>query len=144
MGLFNLLLAGGSHPHLASLYSIQPIQARAVCATGVVLIIVALSIGIDIFLYSRPEAFSVIEIVTPNVKYCTSSFNIGPMPAIYASIPIICYDIFLVVLAAVILVRHLREGSSGLSFLRIYVLSGVSKELTTSVDALADLLRRGH
>ncbi|KAG1718414.1 hypothetical protein EDB19DRAFT_915805 [Suillus lakei] len=76
---------------------------------GLFIPIVALSTGMTIFLYSRPEAFSVIEIVTPNVRYCTSSFNMGPMPAIYASIPIICYDIFLVVLAIVILVRHLRE-----------------------------------
>ncbi|KAG1775212.1 hypothetical protein EV702DRAFT_1047077 [Suillus placidus] len=76
---------------------------------GLFLIIVALSIGFDIFLYSRPEAFSVKEIVTPRVNYCTTSFNIGPMPAIYASIPIICYDIFLVVLAVLALARHLRE-----------------------------------
>ncbi|KAG0697926.1 hypothetical protein DFH29DRAFT_126573 [Suillus ampliporus] len=33
----------------------------------------------------------------------------GPMPAIYTSIPIVCYDILLVVLAATILVRHLKE-----------------------------------
>ncbi|KAG1795112.1 uncharacterized protein HD556DRAFT_392955 [Suillus plorans] len=76
---------------------------------GLFLVIAALSIGIDIYLYSRPEAFSVKEIVTPNVNYCTSSFNIGPMPAIYASIPIICFDIFLVVLAVLNLVKHLRE-----------------------------------
>ncbi|KAG1747971.1 uncharacterized protein EDB91DRAFT_52386 [Suillus paluster] len=31
------------------------------------------------------------------------------MPAIYTSIPIVCYDIFLVVLAAATLVRHLKE-----------------------------------
>ncbi|KAG2345756.1 hypothetical protein BDR05DRAFT_960021 [Suillus weaverae] len=76
---------------------------------GLFLLIIALSIGIDIFLYSRPEAFSVKEIVTPNVNYCTSSFNIGPMPAVYASIPVVCFDIFLVVLAVLALVRHLRE-----------------------------------
>ncbi|KAG2075625.1 hypothetical protein BDR04DRAFT_1149960 [Suillus decipiens] len=76
---------------------------------GTFLLIVALSIGMDIFLYSRPSAFSVKEIVTPNVKYCTSSFNIGPMPAIYASIPIVCFDVFLVALAILVLVRHLRE-----------------------------------
>ncbi|KAG1734066.1 uncharacterized protein EDB91DRAFT_1084210 [Suillus paluster] len=57
----------------------------------------------------RPAAFSVVEITYPHANYCTSSFNIGPMPAIYASIPIICYDIFLVVLAAVILVKHMKE-----------------------------------
>ncbi|KAG2345875.1 hypothetical protein BDR05DRAFT_94686 [Suillus weaverae] len=31
------------------------------------------------------------------------------MPAIYTSIPIVCYDILLVVLAATILARHLKE-----------------------------------
>lgn len=93
---------------------------------GLFLVIAALSIGIDIYLYSRPVAFSgeflvdrfvckltsrciVKEIVTPNVNYCTSSFNIGPMPSIYVSIPIICFDIFLVVLAVLNLVKHLRE-----------------------------------
>lgn len=50
-----------------------------------------------------------IEITTPDVKYCTLSFNIGPMPAIYTSIPIVCYDILLVVLAVIILARHLKE-----------------------------------
>lgn len=76
---------------------------------GLFLVIAALSIGSDIYLYSRPEAFSVKEIVTPNVNYCTSSFNIGPMPSIYVSLPIICFDIFLVVLAVLNLVKHLRE-----------------------------------
>ncbi|KAG2069802.1 hypothetical protein BDR04DRAFT_1156307 [Suillus decipiens] len=33
----------------------------------------------------------------------------GPMPAIYASIPIICYDILLVVLAITILWKHVKE-----------------------------------
>ncbi|KAG1808811.1 hypothetical protein EV424DRAFT_192189 [Suillus variegatus] len=72
---------------------------------GLFLPIVALSIGTDIYLYSRRMK----EIITPNAKYCTLSFNIGPMPAIYTSIPIVCYDILLVVLAAAILVRHLKE-----------------------------------
>jgi uncharacterized membrane protein YhhN len=31
------------------------------------------------------------------------------MPAIYASIPVICYDIFLVVLAIAALGKHLKE-----------------------------------
>jgi hypothetical protein len=31
------------------------------------------------------------------------------MPAIYTSIPIVCYDAFLVILAAATLVRHLKE-----------------------------------
>jgi hypothetical protein len=47
--------------------------------------------------------------MTPTTKYCTLSFNIGPMVAVYTSIPIMCYDIFLVILAAATLVRHLRE-----------------------------------
>ncbi|KAG2144258.1 hypothetical protein DEU56DRAFT_236304 [Suillus clintonianus] len=76
---------------------------------GSFLPIVALLIGTDIYLYSRPNAFSVVELVTPNTKYCTFSFNMGPMPAIYTSIPIVCYDIFLVILAVVTLVRHLKE-----------------------------------
>ncbi|KAG2143772.1 uncharacterized protein EDB93DRAFT_568315 [Suillus bovinus] len=76
---------------------------------GLFLPIVALSIGADIYLYSRRSAFSVVEFITPNAKYCTLSFNIGPMPAIYTSIPIVCYDILLVVLAAAILARHLKE-----------------------------------
>lgn len=76
---------------------------------GSFLPIVALLIGTDIYLYSRPHAFSVIELVTPNIKYCTFSFNIGPMPAIYTSIPIVCYDVFLVILAAATLMRHFKE-----------------------------------
>ncbi|KAG2341827.1 hypothetical protein BDR05DRAFT_429510 [Suillus weaverae] len=76
---------------------------------GLFLLIVGLSIGSDVFLYSRPEAFSVKEIVIPKASYCTSSFNLGPMPAIYASIPIICYDTFLVILAVLALAKHLRE-----------------------------------
>jgi hypothetical protein len=49
------------------------------------------------------------EVITPNVKYCAPSFNLGPMPAIYSSIPIICYDTFLVILATAVLVKHLKE-----------------------------------
>ncbi|KAG1812773.1 uncharacterized protein BJ212DRAFT_1578527 [Suillus subaureus] len=76
---------------------------------GLFLPIVALSIGTDIYLYSRPNVFSVKEIITPHAKYCTLSRNTGPMPAIYTSIPIVCYDVLLVILAAAILVRHLKE-----------------------------------
>ncbi|KAJ8587697.1 hypothetical protein M405DRAFT_290077 [Rhizopogon salebrosus TDB-379] len=76
--------------------------------------IVALEIGTDIYLYSRRSAYSVTEIVlvTPDVKYCMMSFKLGPMIAVYTSIPIICYDIFLVILAAVILVKHLKERTT--------------------------------
>ncbi|KAG1811560.1 hypothetical protein EV424DRAFT_1349648 [Suillus variegatus] len=48
-------------------------------------------------------------IITANIKYCTAVFHIGPMLAIYASIPIICYDIFLLVLAVAVLWKHLKE-----------------------------------
>ncbi|KAG0709439.1 hypothetical protein DFH29DRAFT_231103 [Suillus ampliporus] len=89
---------------------------------GLFIPIVALSIAMDVFLYSRPAAFSVKEIITPDVKYCTLSFNMGPMPAIYASIPIICYDIFLVVLAAINLVKHLKERREIRMRPNIYVL----------------------
>jgi hypothetical protein len=53
-----------------------------------------------------------IVLVTPDVKYCMMSFKLGPMIAVYTSIPIICYDIFLVILAAVILVKHLKERTT--------------------------------
>ncbi|KAG1738979.1 hypothetical protein EDB19DRAFT_867705 [Suillus lakei] len=76
---------------------------------GLFIPIVALSIGIDIFLYSRRDVFSVQEIITPNATYCTMRFKIGPMPAIYTSIPIVCYDILLVIMAVATLVKHLRE-----------------------------------
>ncbi|KAG2153151.1 hypothetical protein DEU56DRAFT_470314 [Suillus clintonianus] len=72
--------------------------------------VIALYIAMDIFLWSRPSAISTEEVmITSNIKYCTTSFHIGPMPAIYASIPIICYDIFLVILAIAVLKKHLRE-----------------------------------
>ncbi|KAG2062497.1 hypothetical protein BDR04DRAFT_1112139 [Suillus decipiens] len=64
----------------------------------------------DIYLWSRPSAISMQEItMTPNIKYCTVIFLIGPMPAIYASIPVICYDILLLVLAIAVLGKHLKE-----------------------------------
>jgi len=47
--------------------------------------------------------------VIPIATFCTLTFNIGPMVAIYTYIPIICFDIFLVVLAVAILVKHLQE-----------------------------------
>ncbi|KAG1735893.1 uncharacterized protein EDB91DRAFT_1337522 [Suillus paluster] len=77
---------------------------------GLFLPVVTLYIAVDVYLYSRPSAFSVEEIITPNAKYCVTSFHMGPMPAIYASIPVICFDIFLVVLAVVVLMRHLKES----------------------------------
>ncbi|KAG1771428.1 hypothetical protein EDD22DRAFT_569659 [Suillus occidentalis] len=77
---------------------------------GFFLPVVALYIAVDVFLWSRPSAISMQEIIiTPDVKFCTASFHIGPMPAIYASIPVICYDILLVVLAIAALGKHLRE-----------------------------------
>lgn len=77
---------------------------------GLLLPVVALYIAIDVFLWGRPSAISMHEIIiTPNIKYCTGIFHIGPMLAIYASIPIICYDIFLLGLATAVLVKHLKE-----------------------------------
>ncbi|KAG2063556.1 hypothetical protein BDR04DRAFT_1163548 [Suillus decipiens] len=77
---------------------------------GFFLPVVALYIAVDIFLWSRPSAMSVHEVmIAPNIKYCTASFHIGPMPAVYASIPVICYDIFLVVLAIAVLWKHKKE-----------------------------------
>ncbi|KAG2121038.1 uncharacterized protein F5147DRAFT_766902 [Suillus discolor] len=77
---------------------------------GLLLPIVALYIAVAAFLWSQPSKISVQEIrITPNIKYCTAVFHTGPMPAIYASIPVICYDIFLVVLAIAVLKKHLKE-----------------------------------
>ncbi|KAG2044712.1 hypothetical protein BDR03DRAFT_1003959 [Suillus americanus] len=77
---------------------------------GLFLPVVALYIAVDIFLWSRPSAISVQEIIiTSNIKYCGAVFHIGPMTAIYASIPVICFDIFLVVLAIAVLRKHLKE-----------------------------------
>lgn len=77
---------------------------------GSFLPIVALYIAMDIFLWSRPSSLSVQEIIiTPGIKYCTAFFHMGPMPAVYASIPVICFDIFLVVLAVAVLGKHLKE-----------------------------------
>ncbi|KAG2064117.1 hypothetical protein BDR04DRAFT_1110613 [Suillus decipiens] len=77
---------------------------------GLFLPIVTLYITTNISSWSRPSAMSVYEVtITPNIKYCTASFHIGPMPAVYASIPVICYEILLVVLAIVVLWRHLKE-----------------------------------
>ncbi|KAG2149876.1 hypothetical protein BD769DRAFT_1381599 [Suillus cothurnatus] len=77
---------------------------------GLFLPIVALYIAVDIFLWSRPSAISVQEtIITPNIKYCWAFFHIGPMTAIYTSLPVICFDVFLVVLAIAVLRKHLKE-----------------------------------
>ncbi|OAX35189.1 hypothetical protein K503DRAFT_785251 [Rhizopogon vinicolor AM-OR11-026] len=83
-----LYIPKSSHSYLASLHNIRAIKTPAICLPG---------------------AFSVDEVATPTAKYCTFSFNMGPMPAIYTSIPIICYDISLVVLASVALMKHLKE-----------------------------------
>ncbi|KAG1871439.1 hypothetical protein F4604DRAFT_812681 [Suillus subluteus] len=77
---------------------------------GLLLPVVALYVVMDAFLWSRPSALSVQEVMlTPNVTECTTIHHIGPMPAIYISIPIICYDILLVVLAIAVLGKHLKE-----------------------------------
>ncbi|KAG0698203.1 hypothetical protein DFH29DRAFT_942816 [Suillus ampliporus] len=49
------------------------------------------------------------DIITPNFEYCTAFFHLGPIPAISASIPVICFDILLVFLSVAILVKHMRE-----------------------------------
>ncbi|OAX43250.1 hypothetical protein K503DRAFT_199784 [Rhizopogon vinicolor AM-OR11-026] len=72
--------------------------------------IVAIAIGSFIYLLCQRNPFSVEEITTPNARYCTFSVDARPMFAIYTSwIPTVCYDIFLVALAAAILVKHLIE-----------------------------------
>lgn len=77
---------------------------------GLFVPVVAIYISVDVFLWSRPSAISTQEIVvTSKIKYCTAFFHIGPMPAIYTSIPVICYDIFMVVLALVVLGKHMKE-----------------------------------
>lgn len=59
-----------------------------------------------------PPHSIVKEVITPNANYCTLSFHIGPMLAIYTSIPIMCFDILLVILAVVTLVKHFMEQRS--------------------------------
>ncbi|KAG2139626.1 uncharacterized protein EDB93DRAFT_700108 [Suillus bovinus] len=77
---------------------------------GLFLPVVALYITVDILLWSRSSAISMqVIVITPNIKYCTAFFHTGPMLAIYTSIPIICYDILLVVLAIVVLRKHLKD-----------------------------------
>lgn len=76
---------------------------------GLLFPVVVVTIATDIFLYSRPEVFSVQEIITANAKYCTFFFKAGPLPVTYLSIPMVCYDILLVILAAAKLVKHLKE-----------------------------------
>ncbi|OJA13099.1 hypothetical protein AZE42_13276 [Rhizopogon vesiculosus] len=60
-------------------------------------------------MFYLPNALSAIEIVTPNATYCTVNYNIGYTLATYAVIPIICYDVLLAILAAAILLKHLKE-----------------------------------
>jgi len=96
---------------------------------GLFLPILALYIAVDIFLWSRPSAISMQEIIiTANIKYCTYFFHVGPMPAVYASIPVICYDIFLAVLAIAVLVKHRKER----------------KELKTRPNAYVVMIVRYH
>ncbi|KAG2075524.1 hypothetical protein BDR04DRAFT_1114711 [Suillus decipiens] len=99
MELFCIFLLGGSQS--------KPILYVLL---GLFLPVIAIYVAMDIYLWSRPSAISVQEItITSNIKYCTAVFHIGPMPAIYASIPVICYDVFLVILAIVVLGKHLKE-----------------------------------
>ncbi|OJA07997.1 hypothetical protein AZE42_01089 [Rhizopogon vesiculosus] len=67
-------------------------------------------VGSFIYLLCQRNPFSVEEITPPNARYCTFSVDARPMFAIYSSwIPVVCYDIFLIALAAAILVKHLIE-----------------------------------
>ncbi|OJA09939.1 hypothetical protein AZE42_10929 [Rhizopogon vesiculosus] len=75
---------------------------------GLLLPIVAISIVSDVYTYSRRSAFSVEEIVLPNAKFCTLSFHVSNWPVINAII-IVCYDVLLIVLAAAILKKHLKQ-----------------------------------
>lgn len=76
---------------------------------GLFLPIVAASIGADVFLYSRPSMFFVNEIITPDATYCTFLFRTGFRPATYWSIPMISFDVLLVILAAAKLGNHIKE-----------------------------------
>lgn len=105
---------------------------------GLFIPIIGLDIGMDIFLYSRPVAFSAVEIVTPNVRYCTETFNLGPMPALYTSIPIICWDISLVILAVVILVKHLKERKEIKMKPNVYILVIVRSHIIYFILNLLD------
>lgn len=60
-------------------------------------------------LWPDPWLVAVQEIITANAKYCTFFFKAGPLPVTYLSIPMVCYDILLVILAAAKLVKHLKE-----------------------------------
>ncbi|KAG2057554.1 hypothetical protein BDR06DRAFT_1019024 [Suillus hirtellus] len=92
---------------LYALYNCSKLLLRILL--GLLVPIIAVSIGTDIFLYSRPSMFSVKEIITTDAKYCTFFFKTGPLPLTYLSIPMVCYDVLLLVLAAARLVKHLKE-----------------------------------
>ena len=137
-----------SRSYLASLRAIQPIQALTVCSIGLVL---AYRCPLDrdnhLFIQSTQcvlrwvltwielaaswlrLVYIVEEIVIPNAKYCTVSFNTGPMIAIYTSIPIICYDIFLLALAVAILIKHLKERKEVKMKPNVYVITIVKHHI---------------
>jgi hypothetical protein len=114
-----------SYSYLAPLRNIWLFQTPTICSTGLVL---AHCRPLDrdrrLFVESTQCIFgwvltwmesagswssAVTEVTTPNARFCTWSFHLGPLPAIYTSIPIICYDFLLVILASTFLVKHLKE-----------------------------------
>ncbi|KAG2363160.1 hypothetical protein BDR07DRAFT_955077 [Suillus spraguei] len=110
MELFCIFLLGGSHSHLASLCPIRPIQAHTLCSIGV-----APTCYCD--LYSDGYIFmesTLSDLIARNNNGSKHQVLHGclprwPMTAIYASIPVICYDILLLVLAIIVLGKHLKE-----------------------------------
>ncbi|OAX35419.1 hypothetical protein K503DRAFT_370985 [Rhizopogon vinicolor AM-OR11-026] len=60
-------------------------------------------------MFYLPNALSAIEIVTLDATYCTINYNVGSTLAVFAFISIICYDVLLAILAAAILLKHLKE-----------------------------------
>lgn len=92
---------------LYALYNRSKLLLRVLL--GLFIPIVAVSIATDVFLYSRSSVFSVQEIMTADAKYCTFHFKWGPLPVTYMSIPIVCFDILLLTLAAAKLAKHSRE-----------------------------------
>ncbi|KAG2072397.1 hypothetical protein BDR04DRAFT_1230533 [Suillus decipiens] len=92
---------------LYALYNRSKLLLRVLL--GLFLPIVAVSIATDVFLYSRSNVFSVQEIITADARYCTFLFKWGPLPVTYMSIPIVCFDILLLTLAAAKLIKHSRE-----------------------------------
>ncbi|KAG1782442.1 hypothetical protein EV702DRAFT_382249 [Suillus placidus] len=106
----NRICKYNSYPNCHSLINVSCNQLRCSCWNGMgrFCVFSFADSGSSCFIFHRPNVFPVEELITPNAKYCTFPFNMGFMPAVYTSITIVCYDVFLV-LAAAILVRHFKE-----------------------------------